>query len=128
MRDDNPKLLERMQHFKAVIRPGPATLGGEMVAFFKRTVGQRHTQLSKIAERWVELIPQTLNDHCALHSLSRGTLTVRVDSSVHLYELKQVLLAGLQDQLLLACRSAGLRKIALKPGRPDSGDETEQRS
>jgi hypothetical protein len=44
-------------------------------------------------------------------------LTVIVDSSSHLYELKQLLLAGLQQQLLLACKSSGLRKIALRPGR-----------
>ncbi len=35
----------------------------------------------------------------------------------HLYELKQLLLAGLEQQLLLACKAAGLRKINLRPGR-----------
>jgi hypothetical protein len=60
-------------------------------------------------------------------SLNRGTLTVLVDSSAHLYDLKQLLLAGLEKQLLLACKSAGLRKIALKPGRWYEGATPEDR-
>jgi hypothetical protein len=63
-----------------------------------------------------------LDAHCALESLNRGTLTVIVDSASHLYELKQLLLAGLQDQLLLACRSTGLRKVALRPGQWYAGE------
>ena len=80
-------------------------------------MAKRQAKLVKIAECWNVLVPETLNDHCALEALNRGTLTVIVDSSSHLYELKQLLLAGLQDQLLLACKSTGLRKISLKPGR-----------
>jgi hypothetical protein len=62
-------------------------------------------------------VPELLNDHCALESFSRGTLVVIVDSSSHLYQLKTLLLAGLQQQLLVACGSAGLKKISLKLGR-----------
>ncbi len=65
------------------------------------------------------------NEHCALDSFSKGVLTVLVDSSPHLYQLKQLLLAGLNQQLLLACKSAGLRKIVLKPGRWYQGDGQE---
>jgi hypothetical protein len=109
--------LERLSHFKESRRDPAAPLGPEMISFFKNAVQKRQTKLAKIAECWSILIPQTLDTHCSLESLSRGTLTVLVDSSSHLYELKQLLLAGLEDQLFLACRSAGLRKINLKPGR-----------
>ena len=34
-----------------------------------------------------------------------------------MYDLKQLLLAGLEKQFLAACKSQGLRKIALKSGR-----------
>jgi hypothetical protein len=88
-----------------------------MVTFFKQSVQKRQTKLSKIGECFATLVPETLTDHCALESLSRGTLTVLVDSASHLYELKQLLLAGLEQQLTMACKSAGLKKIALKPGR-----------
>ena len=63
------------------------------------------------------VVPETLSSHCSLDSLHRNTLTVLVDSSSHLYELKQLLLAGLEQQLLIACKSTSLRKITLKPGR-----------
>ena len=109
--------LRRLNRVKHVDRPSADLLGPEMVTFFKQSVEKRHTKLGKIAECWARLIPETLLDHCALESYNRGTLTVIIDSSPHLYDLKQLLLAGLEDQLLLVCKSAGLRKINLKPGR-----------
>jgi len=111
--------LRRLQKAKTHSPTPAAALGPEMIDFFKQFVAKRQTKLAKLAESWVELVPSTLCDHCALESLSRGTLTVIVDSSSHLYELKQLLLAGLQAQILIACKSAGLRKIVLKAGRWD---------
>ena len=102
-------------------------LGPEMIAFFKNSVQKRQTKLGKIAECWGRLVPPTLNEHCALESFSRGSLTVIVDSSSHLYEMKQLLLAGLQQQLLIACKSTALRKITLKPGRWYAGDNAPSR-
>jgi hypothetical protein len=108
--------LQRLAEVKRINRASGQPLGPEMVSFFKQAE-KRKNKFGKIGECWAKLIPETLNDHCALESFHRGTLTVLVDSSAHLYELKQLLLAGLQQQLLLACKAAGLRKIALKPGR-----------
>ena len=114
--------LARLNRVKRSAPHPAAALGPQLIEFFKQSVQKRHTKLSKIAECWATLIPENLNDHCALESYSRGTLSVLVDSSSHLYELKQLLLAGLQQQLLLACKSAGLRKINLRPGRWYSGN------
>ena len=108
--------LHRLSEVKRINRSTGQPLGPEMVSFFKQAE-KRKNKFGKIGECWAKLIPDTLNDHCALESFHRGTLTVLVDSSSHLYELKQLLLAGLQQQLLLACKAAGLRKVALKPGR-----------
>jgi hypothetical protein len=120
-------LLQRLQQFKQSARPPPDKLGDQMVWFFKQCVTKRQTRLGKIAEAWGRLVPETLSARCSLESLHRGTLTVLVDSSSHLWELKQLLLAGLQQQLMLACRTAGLRKITLKRGQwyrepDDAGD------
>jgi len=109
--------LRRLHRFKQMSSDSAAQLGQEMIAFFKQSVQKRQSKLGKIAECWAQLVPETLLAHCALESYTRGQLTVIVDSSSHLYELKQLLLAGLQQQLLLACKSGGLRKITLKPGR-----------
>ena len=110
-------LLQRLQRFKQSSPRASNKLGDEMVSFFKQCVGKRQTKLGKIAEVWGVLVPETLSARCSLESLHRGTLTVLLDSSSHLYELKQLLLAGLQQQLLLACKSAGLRKIVLRHGQ-----------
>ena len=107
---------QRLARVKQTNRAPAEMLGPELVSFFKQAE-KRRTKFGKIGECWARLIPDTLNQHCALETFSRGTLTVLVDSSSHLYELKQLLLAGMQQQLLLACKSAGLRKITLKPGR-----------
>lgn len=119
--------LLRLFRAKHVDSAAAVALGPEMISFFERSVQKRQTKLSHIAARWTQLVPPTLSDHCALESYSRGTLTVLVDSASHLYELKQLLLAGTEQQLLLACRAASLRKIVLKPGRwYEAGDGTAQ--
>lgn len=118
--------LRRLTAYKTLAPEETPKLGVEMVQFFKQSVKKRQTRLGAIAEVWGRLVPDLLSVHCALEGFHRGTLTVIVDSSAHLYELKQLLLAGLEKQLLLACRSAGLRKITLKQGRwyeqNDDGD------
>ena len=118
-----PDELSRLARVKKSTAPLTGCIGPELVDFFKHSVQRRHTKLGKIGECWAKLVPELLNDHCALEGFSRGTLTVIVDSSAHLYELKQLLLSGLQQQLLVACASAGLKKINLKPGRWYEGDE-----
>jgi hypothetical protein len=114
--------LRRLSRVKQAPPKPVDPLGPAMVSFFKESVQRRQTKLTRIGECWSRLVPEHLNEHCALEGLSRGTLTVLVDTSSHLYELKQLLLAGLQQQLTLACASAGLRKVTLKPGRWYDGD------
>jgi hypothetical protein len=117
--------LRRLSQVKGGPAPLAANLiGPAMVGFFKKSVEKRHTKVGAIAECWARLVPELLNDHCALESFNRGTLVVLVDSSSHLYQLKTLLLAGLQQQLLAACGRSGLKKISLKLGRwYDGGDE-----
>jgi hypothetical protein len=114
--------LGRLNHFKQAA-PSPAVaLGPEMISFFKQSVEKRQTKLGKVAVCWGTLVPEALNEHCALEGFYRGTLTVLVDSSTHLYELKQLMLAGLEQQIQIACKSAGLRKVVLKAGRWYEGE------
>jgi len=116
-----------MHRHKSQVDPVAIALGPEMIDFFKRSVAKRQTKLVKVAECWSTLVPLILSEHCALECFVRGTLTVMVDSSSHLYELKQLLLAGLEEQLLFACKSAGLRKITLRPGRWYEGESSNDR-
>ncbi|MCS7032374.1 MAG: DUF721 domain-containing protein [Phycisphaerae bacterium] len=102
-------------------------IGADLVEFYKKDIQRKQTRLSHIATVWQQLIPETLIAHTCLESFHAGTLKVLVDSSPHLYELKTVLLAGLQQQILLACRPVGLRRITLKPGRWYEGDDPASR-
>jgi hypothetical protein len=120
--------IRRLDRAKQAAPPVMPSLGPEMVQFFKQSVQKRQTKLSRIGESWEKLVPPMFNEHCALESLHRGSLTVLVDTAAHLYELKQLLLAGLEQQLRLACRTAGLSKIILKPGRwYEGGDDRDRK-
>ncbi len=119
--------LLRVHRVKQVPPQETEALGPQLLAFFDKSVSRRQTKLSKVAESWCRLVPETLSDHCALEALVRGTLTVLVDSSSHLYELKQLLLAGLEQQLLIACRASGVRKISLRAGRWYDGETASDR-
>jgi hypothetical protein len=119
--------FKRLNRVKRRARRDTPLIAEPLVAFFKHSVQKRQAKFGQIGECWARLIPETFQEHTSLESFARGTLSVLVDSSSHLYELKQLLLAGLQDQLLLACKSAGLRKITLKPGRWYDGDEPRDR-
>ena len=117
--------LERLTASKKSGATSVTPLGPELINFFKQSITKRQTKLSKIAECWGVLVPDALSEHCALEGYNRGTLTVLVDSSSHLYELRQLLLAGLEKQILLACKAMGLRKIMLRPGRWYEGRDGE---
>jgi hypothetical protein len=119
--------LPRLARVKAAPPEVPDALGPQLVAFFKTSVQKRQTKLEKLADCWSQLVPELLNEHCALEGFSRGALTVLVDSASHLYELKQLLLAGLEKQLLTACAGAGLKKVVLRRGRWYDGDEGSDR-
>jgi len=119
--------LRRLVAAKSGTPASNTLLGGEVVHFFKQSVQKRQTKFGRIAQCWEQLVPPALAEHCALESLHRGSLTVLVDSAAHLYELKELLLCGLETQLKRTCQSAGLRKIAIKPGRWYEGTDVKQR-
>ena len=126
-RTANQDPLPRLARVKALPPALPDPLGPELISFFKTSVQKRQTKLEKIAGCWSQLVPELLNEHCALEGLTRGTLTVLVDTASHLYELKQLLLAGLEKQLLTACKATGLKKVVLKRGRWYDGDADARR-
>ena len=109
--------LARLDRYKRADHAVGASLGECMLELYHRQVARRQTKLAVLADAWCRLVPQAMLDRCALESFHRGRLTVIVDSAPHLYELKQVLLAGIELQLLAACRGAGLRRIVLKRGQ-----------
>lgn len=111
--------LRRLFRWKSAKPYTPHVLGEDAIELFNTRIKKRHAKFGKLAEAWETLVPALFQEHTMLASFVRGTLTVHVDSSPHLYELKQLMLAGLEDQLLLACRGEGLKKLTLKRGKLD---------
>ena len=121
-------LLQRMQRHKQSRAAQTPAVGDAVVSFFKQSIEKRHAKVGKVTDAWIKLVPPMLCEHCTLEGMNRGVLTVLVDSSSHLYELKQLLLAGIEKQLLLACKGAGLKKVALKAGRPPAPEVDPRRT
>ncbi|HQY87056.1 MAG TPA: DciA family protein [Tepidisphaeraceae bacterium] len=109
--------LQRLTKYRSTPAYNPQLLGEEAVEIFNKEIRKRYSKFGKLAEAWNTLVPEMFQEHTFLASFTRGTLCVHVDSSSHLYELRQLLCAGLGDQILLAGRSEGLRKITLKRGK-----------
>ena len=126
-----PHLEEEAQFIrmaKAKARtPRPAEkLGTSLVGFYKANV-ERTRKFAGIGQAWETLVPPEMLEHCCLQSYRGGILTVLVDSSPHLYRLKQLLLAGLDKQMREVCRTEGLKKITIRPGRWYAGDDPRER-
>jgi hypothetical protein len=115
-RDPDAEALRRISSFKKRTRPVATLLGAEALHVFQQQVVRQQGKFGKLSDAWREHVPEPMLPHCTLSSFVRGTLTVLVDSSSHLFELKQMMLAGLEKQLLFTARGAGLRKITLKLG------------
>jgi hypothetical protein len=116
----------RMAKAKArTVRPAE-NLAASLVSFYKANV-ERTRKFAGIGQAWETLVPPDMLEHCCLQSYRGGTLTILVDSSPHLYRLKQLLLAGLDRQMLEVCRAEGLRKITIRPGRWYEGDDQRER-
>ncbi|HEY0008660.1 MAG TPA: DciA family protein [Tepidisphaeraceae bacterium] len=106
----------KLTKWRTTVRTPIETLGGDIVSFFKAQE-KKQKKFGRIGEAWLSLVPAALQEPCELVNFARGTLTVIVGSSPAMYQLKEAMLNGLQDQLIHACRGEGLRKITLKPGR-----------
>ncbi|HEX8341193.1 MAG TPA: hypothetical protein VF624_09815 [Tepidisphaeraceae bacterium] len=100
--------------------PGPLTagrIGDDVVDYFKSRIEKQQRKFGSIGEQWLQLVPERLQEASELSTFSRGTLGITVANSTTLYGMKQAMLAGLQEQLIYACRAQGLKKITLKVGR-----------
>jgi hypothetical protein len=114
---DDLSSLRRMAKHKATHHTTPPPVGDALLSFFKKSVERRQPKLDLVSRVWQQLVPPFLLEHTCLEAYTRGTLTVLVDSSSHLFELRQLLLSGLEKQMAIACKSAGLRKVTLRRGQ-----------
>jgi hypothetical protein len=104
--------LERLRRYR--VWPQRDLSLGFLAQQFKQQVQRPYKQLAGVSEAWQRLVPAPLLMHTRLDGLSRGTLTVIVDSSARLYELDSLLRQGLRTRLIEACRGVSLRRVRLR--------------
>lgn len=109
--------LTKLTRFKGPRPLAAERLGENVVAYFKTRIEKQQKKFGCIGEQWLTLVPEALQTTSELVTFSRGTLGIVVANSTALFQMKQAMLAGLQDQLLHACRGQGLKKITIKVGR-----------
>lgn len=80
---------------------------------FRRQIARPYKQVAHLVELWQQLVPPELLPYTRLDSFRRGVLRVAVASSVHLYELDQLLRSGLEQQLIRQHTQGTLRRVQL---------------
>ncbi|BAM03582.1 DciA family protein [Phycisphaera mikurensis] len=113
---DPEERLQRVRGFR--VRPERDESLGFLAAAFQREVARPHKQLAGLVGVWNELVPPAVAGRTRLESLTRGTLSVAVDSSATLDVLDRLLRGGLRVEIIKANRGPALRRIRL---RVDSG-------
>ena len=81
---------------------------------FKREVARPFKQLGDLIELWNQLLPAEVTQRTRLEGLSRGVLSVAVDSSATLYDLDRRLREGLEQELITRHRGPAFRRIKLR--------------
>jgi hypothetical protein len=91
-------------------------LGGPLTMLMQHTLRKRVRQLGELARAWDQIVPEEFQEHTALESFCRGTLTVLVDSAPHRYQLETLLREGLLRSLTQRF-SGALNRVRLVPGQ-----------
>jgi len=76
-----------------------ARLGDVLLPWFEKTVAKPAKQLGPVIELWQTLVPAPLQSRSRLLGLSRGTLSIALDSATTRAELEACLRSGLLRQL-----------------------------
>lgn len=103
--------VDRLRQWRT--RPEPDLSLNFLARQFKLQVEKPHKQLGKIAELWMNLVPNELLGQTRLESLVRGVLKVGVADSSTLYRLDRLLRQGVEAQLIRQSGQASLRKVQL---------------
>ncbi len=105
------EIQERRQ--QRVFVPADRSMGF-VTDLFKREIARPYKQLGDLVTLWNELLPVEIARGTRLESLSRGVLSVAVDSSARLYELDRRLREGLERDLITRHKGPAFRKVKLR--------------
>ena len=105
---------QQRQSYKSAV-----PLAEPLTCLMKQTLARRVRQVGRMSIIWDEVIPDEILEHTALESLSRGVLTVKVDSSSHRFRLRTLLNSGILHEIRSRFNGP-LDSIRLVPGQFDS--------
>ncbi len=112
-RTDEDIFLQRVCGRRRAAYRATPLLGDGVDTYIKERLGQLRKNAS-VVDVWRELLPEELYEHSRLAGISGGVVQVEVDPGPYMHEF-QLLSSELSGQLQRLCRSAGVRRIALRP-------------
>jgi Dna[CI] antecedent, DciA len=112
-RTDEDMFLQRICRRRQRVRRATPLLADAVDTYIKRRIGQLRKNAS-VVDVWRELLPEELYEHSRIAGISGGVVRVEVDPGPYMHEF-QLLSSELSGQLQRRCRSAGVRRIVLRP-------------
>ncbi len=112
-RTDEDIFLQRVCGQKRPPYRATPLLGDNVDTYIKGRLGQLRKNAA-VVDVWRELLPEELYEHSRIAGISGGVVQVEVDPGPYMHEF-QLLSSELSGQLQRLCRSAGVRRIALRP-------------
>lgn len=112
-RTDEDMFLQRVCGRRRTAYRATPLLADVVDTYIKGRLGQLRKNAS-VVDVWRELLPEELYEHSSIAGISGGVVQVEVDPGPWMHEF-QLLSSELSGQLQRLCRSAGVRRIALRP-------------
>lgn len=102
----------RMRDRPEQVRPTAAKLGVTLQEVVASRISPAHSKFTAVSKVLECSLPGKVWRHCRITGISRGKLSVAVDSPSYRYEL-QLLSAEVVNELQRQCPQAGIREIVI---------------
>jgi hypothetical protein len=112
-RSDEDKLLHGALSWQWHRRKRTSQLGSDAETYLRRKSRQFEKNAS-VVDLWSELLPADFQKHCTLTKIEAGVITIQVDPGPYLHEM-QLLSTELLREIQNQCRSAGIKRIMIRP-------------
>ncbi len=90
----------------------PATLGTDLLRLMENRIEPGHNRFEPVEEKWRQLLPAHIREHCKLKELSGGILKVAVDSPSYMHQIR-MRKVELVRELKKHCRAARIKDIKI---------------
>jgi hypothetical protein len=113
--DENKQLCRIIDRQTNSFPDSTVKLADAIKGIMDRRISPCQKRFAVVAEAWERILPQSLRSHCRMTDIAGGTIKVKVDSPVYLYELR-LCEKPVLEQLQQDCPRAKIRKIQFTVG------------